>query len=131
MGKVGASSSGWSRCSSLQLEPGASFPDGCGDETWAAPNGGAFDPHTASPGELLCAGVLQDMEVSPKELMDILNKVVTKRESAPRLLLLLLHLLLIRLCACVSDGNLKTDGFSIDSCRSMVAVMDVSSSAQA
>ncbi|XP_026233113.1 calpain small subunit 1b [Anabas testudineus] len=41
-----------------------------------------------------------DMEVSPKELMDILNKVVTKH------------------------GNLKTDGFSIESCRSMVAVMD-------
>ncbi|XP_029027459.1 calpain small subunit 1b [Betta splendens] len=41
-----------------------------------------------------------DMEVSPKELMDILNKVLTKH------------------------GNLKTDGFSIESCRSMVAVMD-------
>lgn len=26
----------------------------------------------------------------------------------------------------ISDGDLKTDGFSIESCRSMVAVMDVS-----
>lgn len=25
-----------------------------------------------------------------------------------------------------TDGNLKTDGFSIESCRSMVAVMDAS-----
>nr|XP_046246106.1 calpain small subunit 1b [Scatophagus argus]XP_046246107.1 calpain small subunit 1b [Scatophagus argus]XP_046246109.1 calpain small subunit 1b [Scatophagus argus] len=41
-----------------------------------------------------------DMEVSPKELRDILNKVLTKH------------------------GNLKTDGFCIESCRSMVAVMD-------
>ncbi|XP_042269162.1 calpain small subunit 1b isoform X3 [Thunnus maccoyii] len=41
-----------------------------------------------------------DMEVSPKELMDILNKIISKH------------------------GNLKTDGFSIESCRSMVAVMD-------
>ncbi|XP_019723741.1 calpain small subunit 1-like isoform X1 [Hippocampus comes] len=41
-----------------------------------------------------------DMEVNPKELMHILNQVLTKH------------------------GNLKTDGFSIESCRSMVAVMD-------
>ncbi|KAK2846534.1 hypothetical protein Q5P01_009533 [Channa striata] len=41
-----------------------------------------------------------DMEVSPKELMNILNKVIAKH------------------------GGLRTDGFSIESCRSMVAVMD-------
>ncbi|XP_029964833.1 calpain small subunit 1b [Salarias fasciatus] len=41
-----------------------------------------------------------DMEVSPNELMNILNKVISKH------------------------GGLKTDGFSIESCRSMVAVMD-------
>uniref|UniRef100_A0A3Q2PE24 Calpain small subunit 1 n=1 Tax=Fundulus heteroclitus TaxID=8078 RepID=A0A3Q2PE24_FUNHE len=41
-----------------------------------------------------------DMEVSPKELMDILNRVISRH------------------------GSLKTDGFSIESCRSMVAVMD-------
>ena len=29
-------------------------------------------------------------------------------------------------CFLISDGDLKTDGFSIESCRSMVAVMDVS-----
>ncbi|XP_077466869.1 calpain small subunit 1-like isoform X1 [Stigmatopora argus] len=43
---------------------------------------------------------VQDMEVSPKELMNILNQVLTKHQA------------------------LKTDGFSIESCRSMVAVMD-------
>ncbi|XP_049433604.1 calpain small subunit 1-like [Epinephelus fuscoguttatus] len=42
----------------------------------------------------------EDMEVSPKELMDILNRIISKH------------------------GGLKTDGFSIESCRSMVAVMD-------
>ncbi|XP_075871034.1 calpain small subunit 1-like [Nelusetta ayraudi] len=41
-----------------------------------------------------------DMEVSPNELMSILNKVIS------------------------SHRQLKTDGFSIESCRSMVAVMD-------
>lgn len=41
-----------------------------------------------------------DMEVSPPELMNILNKIISKH------------------------GGLKTDGFSIESCRSMVAVMD-------
>ncbi|KAM9359439.1 calpain small subunit 1-like isoform 1-T2 [Symphorus nematophorus] len=41
-----------------------------------------------------------DMEVSPNELMGILNRILTKH------------------------GSLKTDGFSIESCRSMVAVMD-------
>lgn len=40
------------------------------------------------------------MEVSPNELMNILNKIISKH------------------------GSLKTDGFSIESCRSMVAVMD-------
>uniref|UniRef100_A0A8C0GNY5 EF-hand domain-containing protein n=1 Tax=Chelonoidis abingdonii TaxID=106734 RepID=A0A8C0GNY5_CHEAB len=45
-----------------------------------------------------------DMEVSASELMNILNKVVTRHP------------------------DLKTDGFGIDTCRSMVAVMDVSSS---
>uniref|UniRef100_A0A673NNQ3 Calpain small subunit 1-like n=1 Tax=Sinocyclocheilus rhinocerous TaxID=307959 RepID=A0A673NNQ3_9TELE len=42
----------------------------------------------------------QDMEVSPNELMNILNKIISKH------------------------GDLKTDGFTIESCRSMVAVMD-------
>ncbi|KAE8294874.1 Calpain small subunit 1 [Larimichthys crocea] len=41
-----------------------------------------------------------DMEVSPPELMNILNKIISKH------------------------GGLQTDGFSIESCRSMVAVMD-------
>ncbi|RXM35712.1 hypothetical protein EOD39_3923 [Acipenser ruthenus] len=41
-----------------------------------------------------------DMEVSPSELMNILNKIVCRH------------------------GDLKTDGFSMESCRSMVAVMD-------
>ncbi|MBN3319135.1 CPNS1 protein, partial [Atractosteus spatula] len=45
-----------------------------------------------------------DMEVSPNELMNILNKIIARH------------------------GDLKTDGFSIESCRSMVAVMDSDSS---
>uniref|UniRef100_A0A3B3ZSG3 EF-hand domain-containing protein n=1 Tax=Periophthalmus magnuspinnatus TaxID=409849 RepID=A0A3B3ZSG3_9GOBI len=46
----------------------------------------------------------EDMEVSPNELMNILNRIISK------------------------DGDLKTDGFSIENCRSMVAVMDQSDS---
>ncbi|XP_032830305.1 calpain small subunit 1-like isoform X1 [Petromyzon marinus] len=42
----------------------------------------------------------EDMEISPGELQGVLNKVVTKHR------------------------DLKTDGFSIESCRSMVALMD-------
>lgn len=41
-----------------------------------------------------------DMEVSPNELMNILNRIIGKH------------------------GDLQTDGFTIESCRSMVAVMD-------
>lgn len=41
-----------------------------------------------------------DMEVSPNELRGVLNKVIAKHT------------------------DLKTDGFSLDSCKSMVAVMD-------
>lgn len=44
-----------------------------------------------------------DMEVSPTELMNILNKIVCRH------------------------ADLKTDGFSLESCRSMVAVMDADS----
>ncbi|MEQ2277467.1 hypothetical protein XENORESO_003118, partial [Xenotaenia resolanae] len=50
--------------------------------------------------------LLKDMEVSPVELKDILNRIISKRENN------------------VFDANLKTDGFCIESCRSMVAVMD-------
>ncbi|XP_061429792.1 calpain small subunit 1-like isoform X2 [Lethenteron reissneri] len=42
----------------------------------------------------------EDMEISPVELQGVLNKVVTKHR------------------------DLKTDGFSVESCRSMVALMD-------
>ncbi|KAK7904271.1 hypothetical protein WMY93_016878 [Mugilogobius chulae] len=42
----------------------------------------------------------EDMEVSPTELMNILNRIISKH------------------------ADLKTDGFSIENCRSMVAVMD-------
>ncbi|XP_068601366.1 calpain small subunit 1b [Brachionichthys hirsutus] len=42
----------------------------------------------------------EDLEVSPNELMKILNDILCKHDS------------------------LRTDGFSIESCRSMVAVMD-------
>ncbi|KAL4647443.1 calpain small subunit 1-like [Arapaima gigas] len=45
-----------------------------------------------------------DMEVSPNELMDILNRILKNHH------------------------DLKTDGFSIDTCRGMVAVMDSDSS---
>ncbi|XP_037543950.1 calpain small subunit 1 [Nematolebias whitei] len=41
-----------------------------------------------------------DMEVSPAELMNIMNRIISKH------------------------ADLKTDGFTIESCRSMVAVMD-------
>ncbi|GCC21738.1 hypothetical protein chiPu_0020213 [Chiloscyllium punctatum] len=43
------------------------------------------------------------MEVSPVELKNILNKIVCRHP------------------------DLKTDGFSLESCRSMVAVMDADS----
>ncbi|KAK1786038.1 hypothetical protein P4O66_017763 [Electrophorus voltai] len=45
-----------------------------------------------------------DMEVSPNELMNILNKIISKHR------------------------DLKTNGFSLESCRSMVALMDGDSS---
>uniref|UniRef100_A0A8C9W3G9 Calpain small subunit 1 n=1 Tax=Scleropages formosus TaxID=113540 RepID=A0A8C9W3G9_SCLFO len=68
-----------------------------------------FAEHNESPEEKQFRKVFQqlagdDMEVSPTELKDILNKIVAKH------------------C------DLKTDGFSIESCRSMVAVMDGDSS---
>uniref|UniRef100_A0A3Q4I2D7 Calpain 1, (mu/I) large subunit b n=1 Tax=Neolamprologus brichardi TaxID=32507 RepID=A0A3Q4I2D7_NEOBR len=46
---------------------------------------------------------LNDMEISVRELRTILNRVVSKRE------------------------DLQTDGFSMESCRAMVSLMDVSS----
>uniref|UniRef100_A0AAQ4RJN5 Calpain 11 n=1 Tax=Gasterosteus aculeatus aculeatus TaxID=481459 RepID=A0AAQ4RJN5_GASAC len=48
----------------------------------------------------LCSAPFQDMEISVRELRTILNRVVYK--------------------------DLKTDGFSVESCRTMVNLMDVS-----
>lgn len=73
------------------------------------------------------ACVIQDMEVSPTELMNILNRIIKKRKAClfeSRFTSFVASGL--KGCLCVSDGDLKTDGFSIESCRSMVAVMDVS-----
>lgn len=39
---------------------------------------------------------------------------------------LLIYADLLTVSLYILDGDLKTDGFSIESCRSMVAVMDVS-----
>lgn len=67
--------------------------------------------------------------MSPSELMNILNRIIGKRKTCLFELRFTFGTLLLqdfkgRLC--VADGDLKTDGFSIESCRSMVAVMDVS-----
>lgn len=78
------------------------------------------------------------MEISIHELKTILNRVVTRREfhCSPNILYLNMPLVyfewtLTDLCNCVffaiSDKDLKTDGFSTDSCRTMVNLMDVSS----
>lgn len=80
--------------------------------------------------------------MSPTELMNILNKIISKRKICFHLsyfrlqcffqlhisvcAVLYVYSLSVSLSACVSDADLKTDGFSIESCRSMVAVMDVS-----
>lgn len=73
---------------------------------------------------------MKDMEVSPPELMNILNKIISKRKIS---LVLQFHrwlfcgsVVITLMLTYLSDGDLKTDGFSIESCRSMVAVMDVS-----
>lgn len=77
--------------------------------------------------------------MSPNELKDILNRIISKRKICLHLPYLS-HSALIQFfkthphfrtysneCfCCVLDKDLKTDGFSIESCRSMVAVMDVS-----
>uniref|UniRef100_A0A8C2JMU1 Calpain small subunit 1-like n=1 Tax=Cyprinus carpio TaxID=7962 RepID=A0A8C2JMU1_CYPCA len=48
-----------------------------------------------------------DMEVSPNELMGILNKIISKRDHYVKY-----------------SNKMISDGFTIESCRSMVAVMD-------
>uniref|UniRef100_A0A667W7N9 Calpain 1, (mu/I) large subunit b n=1 Tax=Myripristis murdjan TaxID=586833 RepID=A0A667W7N9_9TELE len=54
----------------------------------------------------VCVCVLQDMEISVRELRTILNRVVSKHR------------------------DLKTDGFSMESCRAMVSLMDKDGSAR-
>lgn len=103
----------------------------------------------------------QDMEVSPSELMNIMNKIISKRKTCLSIsqttlcsfynsfwsfvlhfysifnsyytFLYVLHVCMYLMYICngkllfyISDGDLRTDGFTIESCRSMVAVMDVS-----
>lgn len=93
--------------------------------------------------------------MSPTELMNILNRIIGKRKRrlfvsylkrtshiicfllficntivfenvCECLTILRRHVIDQWVFSCISDGDLKTDGFSIESCRSMVAVMDVS-----
>lgn len=72
---------------------------------------------------------LQDMEITANELKNVLNRVIIKREAA----------LSFRPCrealaggglTCVlrlpADRDMNTEGFSLESCRSMIALMDVS-----
>lgn len=83
------------------------------------------------------------MEVSPSELMNILNRIIAKRKTCLCVIFTVfiyvykhIHTFLCVfkrdiqhgecLFSYISDDDLKTDGFSIESCRSMVAVMDVS-----
>lgn len=72
---------------------------------------------------------LQDMEITANELKNVLNRVIIKREAA-----LPLHpcregsagrdlTCVLRLPA---DKDMNTEGFSLESCRSMIALMDVS-----
>lgn len=69
------------------------------------------------------------MEISVRELRTILNRVVAKRELSSFLFLftcLKSHSSLFS--PLFADRDLQTDGFSMESCRAMVSLMDVSSS---
>lgn len=78
---------------------------------------------------LLCPH--QDMQVCANELQTIMKNVLSKRE----LRLLVLRWTCVAIvscffdlfnCFCFADGELKTEGFSLETCRSMIALMDVS-----
>lgn len=69
------------------------------------------------------------MEITANELKNVLNRVINKREaalsfhpcregSAGRDLTCVLRL--------PADKDMNTEGFSLESCRSMIALMDVS-----
>lgn len=69
------------------------------------------------------------MEITANELKNVLNRVIIKREAA-----LSFHPcregLAGRDLTCVlrlpADKDMNTEGFSLESCRSMIALMDVS-----
>lgn len=69
------------------------------------------------------------MEITANELKNVLNRVINKREAA-----LSFHPcregLAGRDLTCVlrlpADKDMNTEGFSLESCRSMIALMDVS-----
>ncbi len=66
------------------------------------------------------------MEISVHELRTILNRVVGKRKLVKCSCLVGVCVLEKYLGSCSSDRDLKTDGFSLEACRCMVSLMDVS-----
>ena len=86
--------------------------------------------------------VSQEMEITANELKNVLNKVISKRKSAPTLTFNLFtccpkrHTIRVPLkdrsdplplsLSVSVDQELNTEGFSLETCRSMIALMDVS-----
>lgn len=81
----------------------------------------------------------QDMEICADELKNVLNRVVNKREwftlwgcggggGEGQQQGSMCHYLNVAPCSSPRppDKDLKTEGFTLESCRSMIALMDVS-----
>lgn len=73
--------------------------------------------------------ILQQMEISANELKDVLNKVVSKCMYLCLLIVsgfCFFYILSSRNYLLFTDKDIHTEGFSRESCRSMIALMDVS-----
>lgn len=68
------------------------------------------------------------MQICANELKTILKNVLSKREYAEKIAITAVaNVLGIHTELCFStDNNIKSEGFSLETCRSMIALMDVS-----
>lgn len=68
------------------------------------------------------------MQICANELKTILKNVLSKREYAEKIAITAAASVLgIHTELCFStDNNIKSEGFSLETCRSMIALMDVS-----
>lgn len=75
------------------------------------------------------SSLFQDMQICANELKTVMKNVLAKRKLTGKIGVIIRCTLLVntnKLYFFSTDSDIKTEGFSLETCRSMIALMDVS-----